>query len=139
MKVLIDANVILDVLLDRQPWVADSQLVWDANHQKRIEGYVVATTVTNLFYIARKLVGQPLAISGVRDCIAAFDVIPVDGTILNDAAGLPGTDFEDNVTIRCAVESGMDSIVTRDLQGFVASPVPAISPADLIARLPSKT
>ena len=59
MKVLIDANVILDVLLNRSPWVTDSQAVWDANHQRQIHGYVVATTVTNLFYIARKLVGQP--------------------------------------------------------------------------------
>ena len=59
MKVLIDANVILDVLLNRSPWVADSQMVWDANHRQHIHGHLVATTVTNLFYIARKLVGQP--------------------------------------------------------------------------------
>ena len=70
MKVLIDANVILDVLLNRSPWVTDSQAVWDANHRQQIHGQVVATTITNLFYIARKLIGQPLALSGVRDCLA---------------------------------------------------------------------
>jgi predicted nucleic acid-binding protein len=53
MKVLIDANVILDVLLNRSPWVTDSQAVWEANHRQQIQGHIVATTVTNLFYIAR--------------------------------------------------------------------------------------
>lgn len=136
MKVLIDANVILDVLLNRVPWVTDSQAVWEANHQQRFAGHVVATSVTNLFYIARKLVGQPLALRGVGDCLAAFDVIAVNGVILSEAAALPGSDFEDNVSIRCAVSAGMDFIVTRDPRGFVYSAVPAVSPADLIARLP---
>lgn len=135
MKVLIDANVILDVLLNRSPWVTDSQTLWDANHRKQIHGYLVATTVTNLFYIARKLVGQPLALKGVRDCLAAFDIVPVDQTILQDAATLPGSDFEDNVTIRCAVASGMDAIVTRNLADFTNSPVPAFSPVELLNRI----
>ena len=135
MKVLIDANVILDVLLNRSPWVTDSQAVWDANHRQQIHGHVVATIITNLFYIARQLIGQPLALSGVRDCLAAFDVVLVDQTILNDAATLPGSDFEDNVTIRCAVTSGMDVIVTRNLADFADSPAPAISPAELLNRI----
>ena len=36
MNVLIDANVALDVILERQPWLGDSKGVWDACHQKRI-------------------------------------------------------------------------------------------------------
>jgi predicted nucleic acid-binding protein len=135
MKVLIDANVILDVLLNRSPWVADSQAVWEANHQQQIQGQIVATSVTNLFYIARKLVGQPLALQGVRDRLAAFDVIPVNQTILHDATALPGSDFEDNVTIRCAVVSGTEAIVTRNLADFSDSPVPAFWPAELLSRL----
>ena len=96
MKVLIDANVVLDVLLNRAPWVTESKAIWDANHRREIDGHVVATTVTNLFYIARKLVGQSMALRGVCDCLAAFEVVSVDGAILADAATLPGSDFEDN-------------------------------------------
>ncbi len=135
MKLLIDTNVVLDVLLNRTPWVADSQAVWDANHYRHIQGHVVATSVTNLFYIARRQVGQPLALRGVIDCLAAFKIVPVDQTILADAATLPGGDFEDNVTIRCAVTARIDFIVTRNLPDFVHSPVPAISPADLLDRI----
>ena len=135
MKVLIDANVVLDVLLNRAPWVADSKAVWDANHHQQIEGYVVATTLTNLFYIARKLVGLPLALQGVCDCLAAFHVVPVDKTVLSEATTLSGSDYEDNVLIRCAVASQMDVIVTRNLADFVHSSVLAITPSDLLARI----
>ena len=91
--------------------------------------------LTNLFDIARRLVGQPVALKGVCDCLAAFDVVPVEGVILNGAATMPGSDFEDNVTIRCAVTSGMDVIVTRNLADFTYSPVPAISPGELLNRI----
>src|SRR3954452_11997573 len=43
MNVLIDVNVALDVLLEREPWLADSQAVWDASHQGRITGDLIAT------------------------------------------------------------------------------------------------
>jgi predicted nucleic acid-binding protein len=135
MKLLVDANVILDVLLNRTPWVAESQAVWEANQQQRIQGHVVATTVTNLFYIARRLVGQSLALRGVRECLSAFDVIAVDGAILNNAVAMGGSDFEDDVAICCAVTVGMGFIVTRDAGGFARSPVPAVSPAELVAQL----
>ena len=135
MKVLIDTNVILDVLLKRTPWVADAKAVWQAHEQHRIQGFVIATSITNLFYIARKLKGQPVALQCVLKCLAAFEVLPVDAHVLNDASTMPGSDFEDNVAIGCAVSAGLDVIVTRDSTGFVHSPVPAASPAELLARL----
>jgi len=63
--------------------------------------------------------------------------VPVDRTILETTATLPGTDFEDNVSIRCAVMSGMAAIVTRNLDDFTNSPVPALSPAAFLK--PMKT
>ncbi len=138
MKVLIDANVVLDVLLNRAPWVADSRQVWDANHRRIIQGYVVATTVTNLFYVARKLVGLPLAMRGILECLAAFEVIPVDGEVLLEATTELGHDYEDNVLIRCAVASGMDLIVTRNVSDFLHSPVTALVPGDLLSRISSE-
>ena len=88
MNVLIDVNILLDVLLDRQPWVSDSKGVWDANHRKEIHGFLVATALTNLFYVARRLVGHQRARQGVRDCLASFDVIAVNHQVLRDADAL---------------------------------------------------
>ena len=56
-----------------------------------------------------------------------------------DAAALPGRDFEDNVTIRCTVVSGMEAIVTRNLADFSDRPVPAFSPTELLSRIQAKS
>lgn len=56
--------------------------------------------------------------------------------ILENAGRLPGSDFEDNVCIAGAIAAKLDLIVTRDTAGFAGSPVPAVTPAELILRLP---
>jgi len=55
MRVLIDTNVMLDVLLDRDPWVAGSSAVWQANDEGQIVGYITACAIADIFYIVRRL------------------------------------------------------------------------------------
>ena len=136
MKVLFDLNVVLDVVLNRQPWLADSRQVWDAQLAGSIDGYLTATEITNLFYIVRRLAGESTARAAVGVCLATFSLVPVDLQILQAADQHPGSDFEDNVCIACAEEVGADWVVTRDSSGFTQSSVPAISPTELLKQIP---
>jgi hypothetical protein len=77
MNVLIDVNVALDVILEREPWLADSKRVWDVCHQMHVTGHLVATGLTNLFYISRRIIGTEKARAGVHICLATFEIIPV--------------------------------------------------------------
>jgi hypothetical protein len=43
MRVLFDLNIILDVLLNRAPWVTDSAAVWDAHRGGEIVAQVAAS------------------------------------------------------------------------------------------------
>lgn len=135
-RVLFDTNVVLDVLLNREPWVMEAKALWEANDEGRINGYLAATTLTNIFYIARK---SPHSLddahAAVRICLEAFEICPVDRHTLQVAAMLQGRDFEDNVQIACSVLASLDAIVTRDVPGFEYSTVPAYSPADMLAQL----
>jgi predicted nucleic acid-binding protein len=101
-----------------------------------IDGFLVATEHTNLFYIVLRLAGEPTARAAVRSCLATFAILPVDQSILEAAERQLGLDYEDNVSIACAAASGIDLIVTRDPTDFAHSHVPAVSPGELIARLP---
>lgn len=135
MKVLFDLNVIMDVVLNRQPWVIESKEVWDAHQTERISGWLVATELTNLFYLVRRVTDMATARTAIHTCLATFDVLRVDQAALQDADSQPGTDYEDNVIIAAAVAGGMDVIVTRDPAGFAHSPVEVLSPAELLQRL----
>jgi predicted nucleic acid-binding protein len=85
MKVLIDLNVVLDVVLNRPPFIADSRQVWDAHQAGTIEGFLAATEVTNLYYIVRRLADAATARSAVGVCLSTFSIVPVDLSILQTA------------------------------------------------------
>jgi predicted nucleic acid-binding protein len=135
MKVLLDLNVLLDVVLNRQPWVDESKQVWDASQSRAFEGFVVATGLTNLFYIVRRQADRDRARTAVRTCLASFEFIAVDQQRLREADSQTGADFEDNVSVACAVSAGMDAIVTRNPADFTHSAVPVLTPTELLQRL----
>jgi predicted nucleic acid-binding protein len=135
MKVLLDTNVILDVLLAREPFVAESRAIWDACDDGRLDGNVSAVTLTTVFYVCRHSAGSAKALESVRTCFAAFTVAATTPQMLEAAIQLPGTDFEDNVQIATASAQALEAIVTRDRTGYAASPIPIFTPSELLARL----
>jgi predicted nucleic acid-binding protein len=135
MNVLIDANILLDVLLDRAPWANDSSAIWQACDDGRITGYIPASTLTDIFYIARRIIDTATARVAVGLCLATFAICPVDRPTLERAASLLGNDFEDNVVIACAIIAKLEVIVTRNSGDFAASPVPVLTPAALLTQI----
>ena len=135
MHILFAINVVLDVLLDRKPWVTEATAVWQANDEGRIVGYILASAMTDIFYIARRLAGLEIAHTTVHTCLEAFEICTVDRQTLEQAETLPGNDFEDNLQIACASIAGIDAIVTRDKDGFKAATIPVWTPAELLAQL----
>ncbi len=135
MRILLDTNVILDVLLNRDPWVAQSSAIWQANDEGQIVGHITACAVTDIFYIARRLTTLETARAAVSICLEAFEVCAVDLQTLEQADALPGSDFEDNLQIACASLAGLDAIVTRDKSGFQTAAMPVLAPAELLREL----
>lgn len=135
MRVLLDTNVVLDVLLNREPWVTEASSLWQANDKGQIVGYVTATTITDIFYVARRLTDLKTAHMAVKICLAAFEVCAVDRKTLELALTLPGTDFEDNLQIACANSIGLDAIITRDSAGFTGATVSILTPIEALAQL----
>jgi len=138
LNVLLDTNVVLDVLLARAPWVNDAADVWDAHHESRLNAYVAAFSIPTIFYVVRRQNDLTEAHEAVRVCLETLEIASVGRSTLDLARQQPGSDFEDALQIASALEAGVDAIVTRDLAGFAQSPVPAITPTDLLAQLPSE-
>jgi len=66
MNVLIDTNVVLDVLLNNSGFFVNSKKIIDFAEQKRITGYISASAITDIFYIARKEVGKRTAKEAIK-------------------------------------------------------------------------
>ena len=113
MRVLLDTNIILDFLLDREPFFSDADTVLQTIRSGQVEGFITATTLTNIFYIARKIKKTVIAKQYVSIILATLEVIPVDRPILEAALASNLSDFEDAVQEACAMRENLDAIVTR--------------------------
>ncbi len=137
MRVLLDTNVVLDFLLDREPFAEAVTAVWEANRQGQVVTYVSAITPVNVFYIARKLQGAEEARQIVTGLLAECQIAVIDTKVLQDALTLPLKDFEDAVQHASAAHSQLDAIVTCDPRDYATSSLPVFSPAALLKMLPT--
>ena len=136
MKALLDTNVVLDLMLAREPWREEAEAIAQAAADGCLQAHVCASSITDIYYISRKLVGADKARRIVRNCLDVLQVVSVTRDLLDAAERWSGIDLEDNLQIACAVEARLDAIVTRNPRDFAGSPVPVLSPAELLARLP---
>ena len=127
-RILFDTNVVLDVLLDRQPHVEASAAAWAAVETGASEGMIAAHAVTTVHYLLRKEMGHNKARRIVAAILRVFGVATVDGAVLQEALQLPFSDFEDAVTAAAAQLAGCECIVTQDPKGFRGSPVRCLTP-----------
>ncbi|MEP0909992.1 PIN domain-containing protein [Leptolyngbya sp. GB1-A1] len=135
MKILVDTNIILDFLLEREPFLEDAAALFQAIESGLAIGYATATTLTNIFYIARRHTQSiERARQAVRTILAVMRICPVNRAVLRHALEFEIPDFEDAVQIACAFDRRLDAIVTRDLR-FAASPIRVLTVRQLLEQL----
>lgn len=139
MQVLFDTNVLLDALLAREPFVADAAFLLETVESRQIEGFMSATTVTDVYYlVARQTKSAEVAIAAVTQLLALMEICAVDRRVLEQAITLGLTDFEDAVQVASAMKLALEAIITRDVDGFTGSPILVLSPKDMRNQLMSQ-
>ena len=138
MKVLLDTNVVLDVLLEREPFVAAAAGLLARAEGGNVVGWVGATTVTTIHYLATKVVGAARARAAITSLLSILRVAPVTHSEIEAALASPLVDFEDAVLLAAARACGAHAIVTRDPRDFAASGLPVYDPRELLAILRSE-
>ena len=132
MTVLIDTNVALDVLLNNAGLVAGSRALLDLAAKKRFIGYVSASAVTDIFYIARKKLGKKGAKEAIKYLLHIYYPATVTDTDIYKALDLTWDDFEDSVQFTVGQGLSVDYIVTRNTQDFSSGHIPAVTPEQFI-------
>jgi predicted nucleic acid-binding protein len=140
VKVLFDTNVLLDVLLEREPFIGVASKLVALVDNGRIEGSACATTVTTLYYIGAKDLGRKVAHEKLRTLLSIFEVAPVDRDVLQRALDDEGfADFEDAVVHESAHAAGVGAIVTRNGKDFTKATIPVFEPYELLAAIAARS
>jgi predicted nucleic acid-binding protein len=136
MVVLIDTNVILDHLIPRSPYMDSAGTVFQYCFQRKCDGYVAAHSITNIFYILRKQFSPK---ERKRILLGLCDFIEIAGVqkrqlidALNDESF---DDLEDCLQTECAKAVNADYIITRNIDDFTGSSIPAVLPEDFLKKI----
>lgn len=135
MNVLFDTNVVLDVLLDRQPFSESATILFSWVEEGIISGLLGATTITTIFYLATKVVGKKQAEDSISKLLNIFTIAPVNRSVLEMALNSPFSDFEDAVLYQAGCHSNAQAVVTRDVAGFKNSNISVYSPDELVKMI----
>ncbi len=137
MKWMVDLNVVLDVLQQREPFYGASARILSRIVKGEASGCLPAHAVTTIHYIARRHTGLEAANDAIDWLLANMEVEPQGKGTFVRARSLSFKDFEDAAVASAAEAAGCSQIVTRNVADFAESPVPALTPEELLAMLGS--
>ena len=134
MKIFVDNDVILDVLLERENF-AHSQELLIKIEQKLIKAYTSPLIFTNSFYIVSKLKTKKKSWIALKKIRLLFNVAEVDERIVDMALASEFTDFEDAIQYYAALRQNVDFLVTRNKKDYLPNQIPVLTPHEFLAVL----
>lgn len=118
MRVLFDTNIVLDVLLNRSPFVEHSANLVSLTENEIIEGYLCATTITTIDYLVSKSVGKEQSKKSIQKLLSIFSIAEVNKNVLFLSAESKFTDFEDAVQHYSGRLVQVDAVATRNINDY---------------------
>jgi predicted nucleic acid-binding protein len=119
-KVLIDANLVMDVLLDRQcASLEDTDHILGLIHRKEIIGYMTERGLEDIHSIATKLKGKDVADSIQQDLKILFQICEIDKKLIEDATQSSAPNFDSTIQIACLQNLKLDAIITLSSKDFL--------------------
>ena len=135
MRIVIDTNIIIDYLEEREPFSEHAARILELCEDGSVEGLLTANAITDIYYIVRKIAGREKTSIALRTLCSFLGVAEISRADILGAFDLPIPDFEDALVAQCAKKVKADYIVTRNMPDFAKSQVLAIEPADFLNLL----
>ena len=135
MRILVDTNVFLDIILERHPFFEHAAKLLHAVPLKDIEIFLTATTVTDLYYIVRKAKDRTIALSFIKDLLKLVEVSAVDKDVILQALQLGMADFEDAIQVSSANGNGITIVETRNEADFIMSGLDGYTPEAFLSKI----
>lgn len=135
MTLLIDANIVLDVLQNRENFVKESAMIWKLCETEQAKGYISTLSFANIMYILRKELTSDKIEEVYHKLCLIFEFADFSSSILSKAVEMNWKDFEDAVQSATAEQIHADYIITRNVRDFTRSKVVAFTPTELLMKI----
>lgn len=133
MKVLLDTNIILDVILQRDPFFTSSLEILKISDAGTIKSYITSNSITDIFYVLRKFFNKiEDRKTAVKYILQMIDIVSVTKTDIYKSFDLEYSDFEDALQTQCAKKIKADYIITRNKKDFKDKSIRAVTPEEFL-------
>jgi predicted nucleic acid-binding protein len=135
MRLLLDINVLLDVVLERDPWARPAAELLAAIESNQAQGFVAGHTLPTVYYVVARSQDRDTATTAMHDLLHLLDVVPVDKQDFYRALSLPVSDFEDAVQAAVAFRIDAEYLVTRNEADFKGASIATATPSTILSLL----
>lgn len=132
MRLFIDTDILIDVALNREPFVGGSAAVLDLLEGKPGLGFIAWHTIANFYYLVTPNAGRAQTKIFVNELLRFIVVSPTTTKDLKYALTLNMPDFEDAMQVAAAIACSAETIVTRNIRHYKQSPIIAKTPAQVM-------
>jgi predicted nucleic acid-binding protein len=135
VKVIVDTNVVLDVLLARKPFAGSAARIFSLAEKSEISGMLCATTLTTVDYLLSQALPKEDARQILWKLISLFEVAPVNRLVIERALHSRIHDFEDAVLDEAGRLAGAECIITRNTKDFSHSSLRVLDAAEFLSQM----
>jgi predicted nucleic acid-binding protein len=131
-KIFVDSDVILDLLIDSEPFNDDIAEILENSIRDRISVCVSSVTITNLNYIIGRIENRNSAAKKTAKILKLVKVENVGESTVNKSIASKFKDFEDGVQNFCAEESKHKILITRNTKDYKESDLAIMTPKEYL-------
>lgn len=117
-RYLLDINIVLDYLMQRQPWHPLAKGLFLAESQEKVDLFISANSVATIHLLIRKKDSRKKALAKVEILLKRLRLADVTAAVIERALRIGLDDLEDGIQAGAAIEAGIPVLVTRNLRDF---------------------
>lgn len=134
-KLFIDSDVLLDLLLDREPFSDDIAYLIEKSIESEVKLFSSLLTIANMHYIITKLENKKKADLKIQKVLKILKIENLGQTVIDKATQSKFKDFEDSIQNFCAAQAGHEIIITRNTKDFKESELSILTPKEYLAKI----
>lgn len=138
MKVLLDTDVILDFLYEREKYYPDAVSIFALIENNKFKAYVSSRIIWNLFYLLSKYLGEKEARKKIKLFRSIINIIPIDGKVIDLGLNSNIKDFEDSIQYFASKNEGVDIIITRNKKDYPKGTISIMTPAEFLKTIDTR-
>lgn len=134
-KILIDTDVCLDALTDREPFSKSAQYLLYLSETSKIETFVTSVSFSNMFNLISKWMSVSKAYQALSKLRKIVSVAAITTDHIDSALENQWQDFEYSLQSFAATTNDCSCIITRNVRDYKNSDIPVMTPTEFIEQM----